>query len=183
MVILTQAIVAELAAGGQLVPDGCADLGRVRTGIAVRAGDPLPGIGSAAALRSALLAAGGIFFPDPQTATAGIHFARVLDALGIRDQVAPRLKAFPNGSTAMRALAQSGGERPIGCTQVTEIRNTPGVALVGMLPREFELATVYSVGVCSAAASAAAARRFAALLTGESSRALREHAGFEIGVA
>ena len=132
VVILTQAIVAELAAGGQLVPDGCADLGRVRTGIAVRAGDPLPGIGSAAALRSALLAAGGIFFPDPQTATAGIHFARVLDALGIRDQVAPRLKAFPNGSTAMRALAQSGGERPIGCTQVTEIRNTPGVFLISV---------------------------------------------------
>ena len=48
LVILTQALVAELAAGGQVLPDSRADLGRVRTGVAVRAGDPLPDIASAA---------------------------------------------------------------------------------------------------------------------------------------
>ena len=53
--------------------------------------------------------------------------------------------------------------------------------LVGLLPREFELATVYSVGVCSRAASPDAARRFADLLTGEATRALRTKAGFELG--
>ena len=182
LVILTQAVIAELAAGGQVLPDSCADLGRVRTGVAVRSGDPLPDVASPSALRSALLAAEGIFFPDPQKATAGIHFARVLDTLGIRDTVGARLKSFPNGATAMRELAQAQGTRQIGCTQVTEINNTPGVVLVGLLPREFELATVYSVGVCTSAANPGAARRFAALLTGEPSRALRAKAGFELGM-
>ena len=181
LVILTQAVIAELAAGGQVLPDSCADLGRVRTGVAVRSGDPLPDVASPSALRSALLAAESIFFPDPQKATAGIHFARVLDTLGIRDTVGARLKSFPNGATAMRELAQAQGTRQIGCTQVTEINNTPGVVLVGLLPREFELATVYSVGVCTNAANPGAARRFAALLTGEPSRALRTKAGFELG--
>ena len=181
LVILTQALIAELAAGGQVLPDSCADLGRVRTGVAVRAGDALPDIGSAAALRSALLAAEAIYFPDPQKATAGIHFARVLDALGIRSEVDARLRPCPNGNTAMRELAQAQGARLIGCTQVTEINNTPGVVLVGLLPFEFELATVYSVGVCAAAASPDAARRFAALLTGEHTRVLRTKAGFELG--
>ncbi len=183
LVILTHALIAELAAGGQVLHDSCADLGRVRTGVAVRSGDALPDIASADALRSALLAAAGIYFPDPQKATAGIHFARVLDTLGIHGEVESRLRPYPNGNTAMRELAQAQGARLIGCTQLTEINNTPGVKLAGMLPREFELATVYCVGVCTAAASPDAARRFAALLTGESSRALRTNAGFELGTA
>jgi len=181
LVILTQALIAELAAGGQVLPDSCADLGRVRTGVAVRAGDPLPDIASAEALRSALLAAEGIYFPDPQKATAGIHFAGVLDKLGVRGEVGPRLRTYPNGATAMRELAEAKGARLMGCTQVTEINNTAGVVLVGLLPREFELATVYSVGVCANAANPEIARRFAALLAGAPSRALRMKAGFELG--
>jgi molybdate transport system substrate-binding protein len=181
LVILTKAVVAELAAGGQVRADGCADLGRVRTGVAVRAGEAVPDIASSAALRSALLAADGIYFPDPQKATAGIHFAGVLDQLGIRDELAPRLKTFPNGNTAMGELARAQGGRQIGCTQVTEIKSTPGVVLAGLLPQEFELATVYTAGLCAGAASPEAARRFIALLAGESSSALRVKAGFELG--
>jgi molybdate transport system substrate-binding protein len=180
LIILTHALIAGLTADGHVLPDGSADLGRVRTGVAVRKGDPLPDIASASALRATLLAAEGIFFPDPQKATAGIHFARVLDTLGIRSDVERRLKTFPNGATAMRELAGAKGARLVGCTQVTEINNTPGVVLVGLLPREFELATVYSVGVCAAAASPDAALRFIELLTGEPSRALRVKAGFDL---
>jgi len=179
LVILTKALIAELAAGGQLLPDSCADLGSVRTGVAVRATDRMPDVASADALRSALLAAEGIFFPDPQRATAGIHFAGVLDSLGIRAEVAARLRTYPNGATAMGELSKANGARLLGCTQVTEINNTQGVVLAGMLPREYELATVYSVGVCAAAPNPDAARRFAALLTGADSHALRVKAGFE----
>ena len=181
LVILTHALIAELAAGGQVLPESSADLGRVRTGVAVRAGDPLPDIASTAALRNTLLAAECIYFPDPQKATAGIHFARVLDTLGIRGEVAPHVKTYPNGATAMRELAQAKGAHLVGCTQVTEINSTPGVVLVGLLPREFELATVYSVGLCAGAASPEAAQRFIALLAGDATRALRVKAGFELG--
>jgi len=79
----------------------------------------------------------------------------------------------------MRALAQASGARPIGVTQITEILNTPGVALVGPLPREFELATVYTAAVCTNAAAPEAARRLVALLAAEGRRPLREQAGFE----
>ena len=183
LIILTHALIAGLVAEGKVAPDSSADLGRVRTGVAVRAGDPLPDVSSADALRKTLLGAAGIFFPDPQKATAGIHFAHVLDTLGVRSELEPRLKTYPNGATAMREMAQSRGERLLGCTQVTEINNTPGVVLVGLLPSEFELATVYSAGVCSGAASAQAARQFIALLAGEDTRALRVKAGFELGAA
>ena len=62
---------------------------------------------------------------------------------------------------------------PIGCTQVTEILNTPGVTLVGPLPKEFELATVYTAGVCTRAALPDQARDFAALLGSDAARAVR----------
>jgi molybdate transport system substrate-binding protein len=177
MLILTSAIIAELTRSGHVVAGSASDLGSVATGVAVRGGDPAPAIDGADALRAALRAADGIYFPDPKLATAGIHFAKVLERLGIANEVAPRLRTFPNGQTAMAALADAGG-RPIGCTQVTEILNTKGVTLVGNLPADFALATVYTIGICAKAQSADLARRFAALLTGEASRDLRRGLGF-----
>ena len=65
------------------------------TAIAVRSGDASPPVGDADSLRAALLAADAIYFPDPKLATAGIHFAKVLDQLGIRDATAVACGPFP----------------------------------------------------------------------------------------
>jgi molybdate transport system substrate-binding protein len=178
MLILTSALIAELTRAGHVAAGSAADLGAIATGVAVRSGDPAPAIDGADALRAALRAADGIYFPDPKLATAGIHLAKVLERLGIAEEVAPRLRTFPNGQTAMAALAALEGGRPIGCTQITEILNTKGVALVGNLPPEFALATVYTLGICTRAQSSELARRFAALLTGEDSHELRRKLGF-----
>ena len=104
LVILTHAQVAQLTARNRVGLGFCSDLGTVRTSVAVRAGDAMPDVATPAALREALRAADAIFFPDPQKATAGIHFAKVIAALGIADEVAARLHPFPNGMGAMRAL-------------------------------------------------------------------------------
>jgi len=177
VVVLTHAQVAQLTARKRVALDFCSDLGAVRTSVAVRSGDATPDVSSPAALREALLAADAIFLPDPQKATAGIHFAKVLARLGIAEEVAPRLRPQPNGMAAMRALAAAGG-RPIGCTQTTEIVATPGVALVAPLPKEHELATVYTVALKAGMANEAA-RDFARLLTGSGTAAARAAAGFE----
>lgn len=178
LLILTHALIKELAAQGHVVADTAADIGTVQTAVAVRSGEPLPEIGTADGLRAALLAADAIYFPDPKLATAGIHFARVIERLGIAADVASRIKTYPNGATAMRELAAARGGRPIGCTQVTEILNTPGAQFVAPLPEGFELATVYSAGVCTRAALPGQARGLAALLAGDTARAARQLAGF-----
>lgn len=180
LIILTASLIAELVADGQVRADTCVALGTVRTGLAVRCGDPLPDISSVAGLRACFRAAQGVYIPDPRYGTAGGHLARVLDALDIRRELDPRLRAHADGPTAMRELARAAGERLIGVTQITEIINTPGVTVVGPLPGEFDLATVYSAGVCTRANAPDLAYRFAALLGGDSSRALRAKAGFEL---
>ena len=178
LLILTRALIDELAAQGHVVPGSISNIGTVLTAVAVRSGEPSPDVGNAAGLRAALLAADAIYFPDPKLATAGIHFAKVIERLGIAADVASRIRTYPNGATAMRELVAATEKRPIGCTQVTEILNTPGAQLVAPLPEGFELATVYTAGVCTQAASPQQARELAALLTGDAARAARERAGF-----
>ena len=178
--ILTQAMIDQLATVGHVVEGTQCALGRVLTGIGVRSGDALPDISSREALKRSLREATDIFSPDPERSTAGIHFARVLGELGIRSEVASRLKPYQNGAAAMRALAHSSGAAPIGCTQVSEIKHAPGVTLVGALPAEFELATVYSIAVGSAAKESAVAQRFARWLCGAEVTAARLNAGFAV---
>ena len=178
VMIVTDAMVVALQASGELAATARAPLGRVRTGVAVRSGEPRPDIATPEALKAALLASSAVLFPDPQRATAGIHFASVLERLGVRAALEARLRTFPNGATAMRELAAS-APGAIGCTQISEILYTPGIVLVGALPDAFELATVYTAGVPARAAEPALAQRFIERLAGPSTRALRAEGGFE----
>ena len=178
IVILTAAIVARLAEESWVVPASVADIGLVETAIAVRAGDSLVSVRDAASLGEALLAADAIFVPDTKASTAGIHVAKVLQQLGIADEVAARLRIFPNGATAMRQLAESDAARPVGCTQSTEIISTRGVTLSGSLPQGCDLVTMYTAAVTARAANAQQAQRLIDLLTVVDSRQLRAQAGF-----
>lgn len=179
LMVVTAKMIDELAAAGHLRGASGAAIGKVRTGIAVPAGAALPDVSSVDALKSALLAASALYFPDPARATAGIHFAEVLRQLGIHDLLAPRFRTFAQGALAMHALAACGDRAAIGCTQITEINYTDGVTLAGALPARFELATLYSAAVASAAAEPALAARLLDSLSGDASLALRRHGGFE----
>jgi molybdate transport system substrate-binding protein len=159
VMFLSRALIETLARDGHLAADSMTDVARVATSVAVRAGNPIPKIGDKDSLRAALLAADEIHFPDPEQATAGIHFAKVMRELGVWDRVAGHLRTAPNGNTAMRALAQSRSRSPIGCTQETEIRATPGIVLVAPLPPGCELVTTYTAAVTTRAQASSPARR------------------------
>jgi molybdate transport system substrate-binding protein len=179
VVILTQALIDQLSASGEVVAASVRALGVVKTGIAVKTGDAVPAVGTPAELKAALRAARGIYFPDPDKATAGIHFMSVLKQLGLDSELAARLHPFPNGATAMNAMAEAEGQGFIGCTQVTEILYTDGVDLIAPLPQEFELSTVYTAAVCTRAAQPEAASQLIALLAGPEAATVRTACGFE----
>ncbi len=181
IVILTAALVAKLANEKRVVPSSISDVGRVETALAVRSADPQVKVTDAATLREAFLAADAIFVPDTEVSTAGIHVAKVLGQLGIADDVAARLKIFPNGATAMGHLAESDAARPLGCTQSTEIISTAGVVLSGSLPRGCELATMYTAAVTAQATRAQQAQTLIELLIASDQQELRTRAGFLSG--
>ena len=103
----------------------------------------------------------------------------VLKSLGLDQELSDRFRVFPNGATAMQSMASSDEPGLVGCTQVTEINYTPGVELVGVLPQEFELATDYTLGICTQSQQPELAQKLAALLTGPASAVIRQQGGFE----
>ena len=179
VVILSKALVQGLIDSGHVKAGSLHALGVVKTGIAVKQGTTHPAIATRADLQAAFRAAEGIYFPDPKLATAGIHFFKVLQTLGLDVALADRFRTFPNGATAMKEMALATGP-VIGCTQVTEIKYTEGVDLVGVLPQEFELATVYALGISAQAQQPQLAQAMSDALTDTSTEALKLAGGFEL---
>jgi molybdate transport system substrate-binding protein len=178
IVILTAALIGKLAKENLVTSTSIADIGMVETALAVRTKDPKVAAPDAAMLREVFMAADAIFVPDTKVSTAGLHVAKVLQQLGIAEEVADRLKVFPNGATAMRHMAASDFSRPLGCTQSTEIINTSGVELSGSLPPGCELSTTYTAAVATAGARAREAQLLIDLLIGADQATLRQRAGF-----
>lgn len=177
VLILTARQLAELAAAGSV--RDVAPIGTVRTAVAVPAHHTKPDVSNGAAFTAAMRAASAVYMPDAYKSTAGIHVRSVLAALGIEAEMAPKLRMFPNGETAMRTLAEEAPEGGIGTTQMTEILYTLGLALIGPLPPEHDLSTVYAAAVSTNAALPVEATSLVALLTGTGTAGLRQRSGFE----
>jgi molybdate transport system substrate-binding protein len=179
-ITLTQPMIEELIAGGLVQPGSRFDLGKVGTGVAVRAGTPVPDV-TTEGLRARIRAASVIVFPDPATATAGKVVMNLMEKLGVLDEVRERFKFFPNGYAAMAWLTRTSGSGELGITQVTEILPNKGVAYAGPLPEEFQMKAVYSIGVAAKAQAAALAQDLVARFRTESTKALLKEAGYELG--
>lgn len=142
VLIMVGDALGRLVEQGTVAADSRADLARSGIGVVVRAGAPRPDIGSADALRRALLAAKSIAYSD---SASGVYIEReMLPRLGIAEQVAGRARmipAEPVGAVVAR------GEAEIGFQQISELRPIPGIDLVGPLPPGLQRITVFSAGV------------------------------------
>ena len=163
VVVLTDVAIDQLEGQGLVVAGSRADIARVGVGVAVREGAPRPDIATPEALKQTLLAAKSLVYVDPaRGATSGIHFASVLQRLGIADAVKSKTILIPTGFAA-EVVAR--GEAEICVHQISEILPVKGVTLVGPLPRELQKVTIYSGGLAAKAAQPEAARAFLAFLT------------------
>ena len=114
VIVLTAALIDELAASGEVIAGSRIDLGKVATGVAVRSGAALPDVSCSAALRASVLGASLVVCPDPAIATAGKIVVQMKERLGIAQEMGERLKYFPNGNTAMTWLSASTGAKELG---------------------------------------------------------------------
>ncbi len=178
VIVLTHTMIDELMASG-FIAAGRFDLGKVGTGVAVRAGAAKPDVANADSLRATLLAARVIAIPDPAVATAGKIVIACLGKLGIADAVQQRLKFFPNGNAAMNWMAANGDARTIGMTQNTEILPLQGVTYVAPLPDEFQAKATYSAGCVARCAHRAEALDFITRLTSPAAKPMLAAAGYE----
>jgi molybdate transport system substrate-binding protein len=165
VVLLSQAALDQLRAAGRFAAPDSVPLGRVLVALAMPAGQAAPDISDPQRLRLALLAAPSIAYADPaRGATAGTHFARVLDALQVREVLAPRLTVLPFGVDVIEAVAQ--GKYALGVSQSSEIMGHAGVRFVGPLPPPYEQSTEYGGALLRDGAAGRALLEFLARVEG-----------------
>jgi molybdate transport system substrate-binding protein len=162
VVIVTDVVIEDLARAGLVTPGTRVDLGRTAIGVGVRQGTPVPDIATPEALKQTLLAAKSFAYIDPASgATSGIHFASVLQTLGIADAVKDKAVLWPGGAAAEAVVT---GKAELVVHQISEILPVKGVTLVGPLPKEVQKVTTYSAGLAAKSANTDVARTFIAYL-------------------
>ncbi|CAE6734714.1 substrate-binding domain-containing protein [Paraburkholderia haematera] len=159
LVVLAADVIDRLAAAGQIVAGSRTDLARSGVAIAVAAGATQPGVGSEAAVRDAVLAARSIGY---STGPSGSHLSRLFERWGIAETIAPRIVQAPPGVPVGSLIAS--GDVELGFQQLSELIHLPGIDVIGSLPSEIQVVTVFSAAVCTASRQADEVRKLISFL-------------------
>ncbi len=141
LVILTAPLVDELIQTGEVAVGGRTDISKSGIGIAIQSGKARPDITSSETLKKTLLDASSIAYTG--TGASGIYFAKLVDQLGIGEQVRAKAKTPPGGIIA-EIIAK--GDAEIGVQMISELTGVKGTEYVGPLPGQLQLYTVFSIG-------------------------------------
>ncbi len=175
VVIATRQGIDGLVKNGKAAADNVTTLASAGISVAIRKGAPKPDISSPDALKRTLLAAKSISYVDPASGGAsGIHFAKVLDRLGIANEMQSKT-VFPNPKTpAEVGVLVANGEAEIGVHIIVELISVAGIDLVGPLPGDLQATTVFSAAIMTGAKEAAAAKALVDFLrTPESAKVIK----------
>ena len=175
--IITPTIVDGLAASGKIVPNSRVNLATVSIGVVVKEGAPKPDIGTVEAFKNALLAAKSVAYIDPASGgSSGIYIDKLLERLGIADQVRPKAKLKKGGYVADLIVS---GEAELGVHQISEIVPVKGAVLVGPLPKEIQNTTTYAAGLSAAAQNKDAAQALIKTFSGPAAASVFKAKGME----
>jgi molybdate transport system substrate-binding protein len=174
-IILTKALLDQLAAQSKVADAPRAPIAHVGIGVAIRKGASKPDISTVDAFKQAMLNAKSIGYVD--NTPTGAALKSIFAKLGIADQVNPKLKPL----TIQAADAVANGDVEIGMTQISEILPVAGAELVGPLPADIQVNTIFAIGVSSAAKNADGAAALIKFLTSPSAATVIKARGMEPG--
>ena len=174
VVIVQPNFLAELALKGKVDPGDHPAFGRIGIGIAARADAPARDIKTADALKQALKRADTIVFNN---VASGNEFAKVLERLGIAEEVKAKGVRTEPRETFERILAGSGDDVAVGT--LTQIRAEKKLRLIGALPADLQTYLQYAAVPMTGTANAKAAVEFVRFLFTKPVKAQLAAAGVE----
>lgn len=178
LLVTTDTLIADRVKSGMLKEGISRRLGATVAALAVPPGAPKPDISTPAKLKAALLAAGRIGFSDPaRGATVGTHFTKIIEALGIKNEVMQKATVAPDGVETMRLVLEK--KVDLGVSQMSEVVQANRDALVGPFPGEFDLTTAFSLWYRTDVSPAI--RDFVTLITSPAGQARLAAEGFRPG--
>lgn len=173
VVIAIREGIAGLAKDGRAAPDSVTTVASTGISVAVRKGASKPDIGSPEAFKQALLSAKSITYLNPADGGAsGIHFAKVLDRLGIANEMKSKTIFAPKASALGPLIAN--GEAEIGVLQYQLLYGVPGIEIIGPLPGDLQSTTVFSAALMTSSSNREAAKGLLTFLrTAEAAAAIK----------
>jgi molybdate transport system substrate-binding protein len=173
-VFLAADAVERLMASGHVLAGSRVDLMRSAVAVAVRQGAVPPDISSEAALRQAVCAARSIGY---STGPSGVALAALFERWGIMDAIRPRIVIPPPGVAVASLVAT--GEVELGFQQRSEMLHVPGITLLGGLPPEVAIETVFAGGVAASSLQPEAVRQCLAFMASPEVAAAKRRQGME----
>lgn len=147
--ILTAQGIDDLINEGIILPGTRTDMARSFVGLAVKAGEPKPDIGTVDAFTRTLLAARSVAYS--RIGASGLFFAGLLDRLGIATSV--KTLVVPSGFTAEQLVS---GAADLAIQQISELLMVPGIEVVGPLPSGIQTVATFSAGLLTHSAASTA---------------------------
>jgi len=169
--VLASEAIDALVAQGRLDAAGKVDLVRSGVAVAVPAGAARPDISTEDALRSAVRAASGVAY---STGPSGVALMALFERWGMAGEIRARLAQAPPGVPVGALLAR--GEAALGFQQLSELIGVEGIDLLGPLPPEVQITTVFSAApVVGCAQPAAVGALLEFMCSADSAEAKRRH--------
>jgi len=173
-VVLAADAIEKLASACRVDPRSRRDLARSGVAIAVAAGAKRPDISRESAVRNAVLHARSIGY---STGPSGAHLVHLFERWGISDAIASRIVQAPPGVPVATLVAR--GDAEIGFQQLSELLHAPGIDVVGLLPPEIQVTTVFSAAVCAASSDPAVTEALLSFLASPETDAAKRRHGLE----
>jgi len=175
--VITPGVVDDLIAKGKIAAGSRVNLASVGVGVVVKEGAPKPDVSTVEAFKRALLAAKSVAYIDPASGgSSGIYIDKLLDRLGIADQIRPKAKLKQGGHVADLIVS---GEAELGIHQISEIVPVKGASLVGPLPKEIQNTTIYAAGLGASAKNKDAAEALIKAFSSPAAAAVLKSKGME----
>jgi molybdate transport system substrate-binding protein len=176
IVVATPNVLDALMKAGKAVQGSRVDFASTGVGVGIKEGLPKPDISSVDAIKKLVNDAPSIALPDPKAGgTSAVYIEGMFKKLGLSDVVNAKAKLKAGGYAADLVAS---GEAIIVFHQMSEIKPVKGVTLIGPLPAEIQLVTVYSAALSTGPVSDAA-KAFMIALSGPAGREATEKAGMD----
>lgn len=188
LVFLASGALARLAVGGHVDEATVTPIALSQTAVAVpsdavatataTATATAPGgaaFADATALRAALRAAGRIGY---STGPSGTALVRLIEEWGLAEELGGRLVQARAGVPVAASLAV--GDVDLGFQQLSELAGQPGVRILGVLPPDCAIDTVFAGAVAAASSHPGPAAKVLAFFASMETRAIVEAHSFEV---
>ena len=170
-VVLASDAIEKLMDSGHVAQGSSIGLVRSGVALAVPAGSPHPDIGDEAAVKQAVLSARSLGY---STGPSGVQLAALFERWGIAEQIKEKIVVPPPGVPVGSLIAK--GEVALGFQQLSELMHMPGIEIMGPLPADIQISTIFSGGVVATSPHAEAVRRlFDFMASSQASEAKREN--------